>query len=259
MLSAHYGIEPRGFSSDHYLADRHAPPHTASGHRPLRRSQTDRRSQAAPKTLTELTNIIQAEAMRQPAAPVRRAQFRPSSMAVARILSEVPEYPERDRRLWQERGAIRKQREHSRACHILTHMRLLVASAKLWSRCMFHPLEAYDTNCSPSHMGFRKTYSCAELVATMRLVLHRRLEWGLPTRMAQLDFAMAYDSVRHMEIYRAVRKPNVPDPLARAFLREARRAHMRFTHSRWATDQAWVYAKGAPRHLCCFEGCCRAL
>lgn len=101
---------------------------------------------------------------------------------------------------------------------------------------MFHALEAYDVDCSPWHMGFRKTYSCAELVAMMRLVLDRRQEWGLPTRIAQIDFARAYDSVRHAAIYRSMKKRGVPEPLALAYLREARRAHMRFRHATWSTD-----------------------
>lgn len=52
------------------------------------------------------------------------------------------------------------------------------ASAKLWSRCMFHALQKYDAERSPSHMGFRKKNSRPELVATLRLVSGRRMEWG---------------------------------------------------------------------------------
>lgn len=107
--------------------------------------------------------------------------------------------------------------------------------ARKWRRCMFHALQKYDVGCSPSHMGFRKTYSWPELVATMRLVVARRMEWGDDTRIALIDFARAYDSVRHTAIYRSLRRRKVPESLALAYLRKARRAHMTFRHANWHT------------------------
>lgn len=58
-------------------------------------------------------------------------------------------------------------------------------------------LGQYDVDCSPSHLGFRKEHSCAELVTVVRLLIAKRREWGLRTCLAQIDFARAYDSIRH--------------------------------------------------------------
>lgn len=55
-------------------------------------------------------------------------------------------------------------------------------------------------------MGFRKTHSCAELVATLRLILDRRQEWRLPTRIAQIDFERACDSVHHAAICQSMKQ-----------------------------------------------------
>lgn len=93
---------------------------------------------------------------------------------------------------------------------------VLQACAKLWSRCMLPALQKYDVGCSPAHMGFRKAYSCPEFVATMRLVLARRMDWRDDTRISQIDFARAYDSVRHQAIYKSMGRRNVPEPLALA-------------------------------------------
>lgn len=84
------------------------------------------------------------------------------------------------------------------AFKLLRPIAVLLASAKLWSRCMLHALEAYDIERSPSHMGFQKAHSCAELVATIRPILDHRQEWGLSTRVAQIDLARAYDSDIHV-------------------------------------------------------------
>lgn len=69
-----------------------------------------------------------------------------------------------------------------------------VASAKLWSRTCFHVLERYGTACSRSRLGCRRAHSCAEFVTMVRLVLHKRMEWMLPTAMAQVDCASVIDS-----------------------------------------------------------------
>lgn len=123
-----------------------------------------------------------------------------------------------------------------KALMLLRLIAVLLAGATLWNRCMLHTLEAFDTDCCPSHMGFRKAHSCVEVVATMLLVLGRRQECGLPTRIAQIDCERAYDSVRHAVVYRSMRKRGVPDALAFAHSREARGAHMKSRHASWSAD-----------------------
>lgn len=63
------------------------------------------------------------------------------------------------------------------ACKALRPIAILLASAKLWSRCFFSILGEYDVQCSPSHLGLRRGHSCAELVTTVRLLLEKRSEW----------------------------------------------------------------------------------
>lgn len=47
--------------------------------------------------------------------------------------------------------------------------------------------------------------------------------------MAQLDFARAYDSVRHAALLRSMQKRCVPEELSLTYIREARRAAWRTT------------------------------
>lgn len=119
---------------------------------------------------------------------------------------------------------------------LLRPIAVFKASAKLWSRCFFGALQQYDTVPNNAHMGFKKSYACAELVLVVRLLLSKTAEWELETHLAQVDFARAYDSIWHTAILVAMRRGGVPEPLAMAYIREARRACMQFEHADWSTQ-----------------------
>ena len=46
-------------------------------------------------------------------------------------------------------------------------------------------------------MGCRPGFQALELIQTLRWVVERCREWGLPLYMVKLDFAKAYDSLTH--------------------------------------------------------------
>lgn len=81
---------------------------------------------------------------------------------------------------------------------MLRPIAVLLASAKLWSRCFFTILGEYgcDTECSPSHLGFRLGHSCSEVVASVRLLVENR-SWRARVCLVQLYFARAYHSMLH--------------------------------------------------------------
>lgn len=54
---------------------------------------------------------------------------------------------------------------------MLRPIAILPTTAKLWSRCVLGVLGRYDAPDDPTHLGFKKGHSCAELVSVMRLVL----------------------------------------------------------------------------------------
>lgn len=85
--------------------------------------------------------------------------------------------------------------------------------------------------------GFKKGRSCAELVSVTRLLLETRMGWGMSTHIAHIDFARAYDSVRHCAILNSMLRRGVPVAIAMAYIREARRAHMTMHHGAWQTHQ----------------------
>ena len=59
--------------------------------------------------------------------------------------------------------------------------------------------------------GFRATYSCSDVVHTLRLVAEKSQEWGLDLWVASLDLEKAFDKVRHSNVESALVNANV-DP-----------------------------------------------
>lgn len=63
-----------------------------------------------------------------------------------------------------------------------------------------------------------------------RVLVERCLEWGKAVMVAQIDFARAYDSVRHGAVLASMRRRRVPDALAAAYLRELHHAGLAFVN-----------------------------
>lgn len=72
-------------------------------------------------------------------------------------------------------------------------------------------------------LGFRRGYSCAELIIVMRALVEGNIEWG---ETVMLFF---YDSVRHGAILASMRRRQVPEALAAA-LRYLRQTVLTFVH-----------------------------
>lgn len=62
----------------------------------------------------------------------------------------------------------------------------------------------------------RRGYQCVEVITVMRSVVERATEWATPVCVAQMDFARAYDSVRHGAGTRAMARRQVPRVAQRA-------------------------------------------
>lgn len=139
--------------------------------------------------------------------------------------------------VWDQFGVALLPKKNARTkFKLLRPMAILLANAKLWSRCFFLILGDYDVDCSASHLGFRKEHYRAEVFTVVRIPLSKRWEWGLRTCWVQIDFAPAYALVRHKARLVAMERRGVPQPLAFAYFGEARRARMVFTHAGWFTD-----------------------
>lgn len=119
---------------------------------------------------------------------------------------------------------------------------ILQADAKIRSKLTLRQTEAHDgRNCpdarpAAAQMGFRRGYQCAEVIAIVRDLLERCTEWDTPLCVSQMDFARAYDSIKHAALIRAMERRDVPRPVIAAYLRELRSARMVFRHSGWATE-----------------------
>lgn len=94
-----------------------------------------------------------------------------------------------------------------------------------------------DAEAANAMVGFRRSFQFAELITTTRLLLDRALEWGETAMMAQIDFARAYDSVRHGAVLESMRTRKVPRALSAAYLRELRRSEFVFENGMWRPEK----------------------
>lgn len=76
-----------------------------------------------------------------------------------------------------------------------------------------------DPEADIGRMGFKRGHQCAELIYLMRVLVEGSLEWGETVMVAQIDLIRAYDSVRHGGVLASMRRPEVPEALAAAYLR----------------------------------------
>eukprot|EP00973_Karenia_brevis_P019190 2629814-Karenia_brevis.AAC.1 len=54
---------------------------------------------------------------------------------------------------------------------------------------------------APEEIGFRKDYSCSDLVHLLRLTGEKSIEWGEKMWMASLDLEKAFDKVIHEAVF----------------------------------------------------------
>lgn len=71
----------------------------------------------------------------------------------------------------------------------------------------------------------------------MTVLVERCLEWGATVMVTQIDFAQADASVSHGALLASMRRRQVPEALAAAYLRELRHASLAYVHGTWRTDR----------------------
>lgn len=102
---------------------------------------------------------------------------------------------------------------------------IVPAHLKVQSKVVFGQLQGHggahtaDGIPDPAIMGFRRGSQCAEVVSLLRGVVEKSTVWSQPVCVAQLDFARAYDSVKHLAVARSMSKRGIPAPIAAAYLR----------------------------------------
>lgn len=151
--------------------------------------------------------------------------------------------------LWRLRHVVQAKKNFADSARVLDHLR-----AGVWG-------SRHLSSRLPLHLGFKKGHVCIEFITIVRLLKERRGEWGMGACMLQVEFARAYDSIRHTAVLRSMTERGVPLPVALAYIREGRGARMAFFHDGWCTEPTRA---GVGLHQGCsaapmfFGGYCRS-
>ena len=70
--------------------------------------------------------------------------------------------------------------------------------------------EALDVKLRPEQAGFRQGRSCADHIATLRIIIEQSLEWQSPLYMTFVDFEKAFDSVDRETIWKLMSHYGIP-------------------------------------------------
>lgn len=124
---------------------------------------------------------------------------------------------------------------------LLRPISILASSSKWFSRICLDIAQEVDVGTTGTGsadncvLGFRKGYQCAELVNATRESVKRCTGWDLPLCICQLDFAQAYDSLRHEAVWNAMHRRGVPVPVRTRHMRDMRSVELVFVHRGWKT------------------------
>ena len=89
---------------------------------------------------------------------------------------------------------------------------VLTAQFVLKRHCTHYFQRSYSSGFTPGltvdsqliRGGFRRSYQTVDHLATYRMLEHRCREWGIKMRVAIVDFAKVFDTIRHKSLWSAL-------------------------------------------------------
>ncbi|CAH8605478.1 unnamed protein product [Heterobilharzia americana] len=89
-------------------------------------------------------------------------------------------------------------------------------TSKILSRIILERLkDALDSKLRPEQAGFRKYKSCADQIATLRIIIEQSIEWQSALYLNFIDFEKAFDSVDREVIWKLLQYYGVPQTFIR--------------------------------------------
>ena len=80
-------------------------------------------------------------------------------------------------------------------CDNYTGIMLLSVPGKMLNRVLLERMkDAVDLMLRDNQAGFRKNRSCADQIASLRIIIERSLEWNSPLYINFIDFEKAFDT-----------------------------------------------------------------
>lgn len=88
---------------------------------------------------------------------------------------------------------------------------LLSVPSKILTRIILNRIkEVVDTKLRREQAGFRRDYSCIDMINTLRIIIEQSSEYQTPLYLSFVDFEKAFDSISRESMWRALRYFGVP-------------------------------------------------
>ena len=83
---------------------------------------------------------------------------------------------------------------------------LLSTPGKVLNRVLLESMkEAVDPKLRDQQAGFRRNRSCADQIASLRIIVEQSLEWNSPLYINFIDYENAFDSVDRETMWKVLR------------------------------------------------------
>ena len=91
---------------------------------------------------------------------------------------------------------------------------LLSVPGKVFNRILLERIkEAVDPKLRDQQAGFRRNRSCADQIATLRIIVEQTSEWNSPLYINFIDYEKAFDSVDRETLWKLLRHYGIPEKI----------------------------------------------
>ena len=113
---------------------------------------------------------------------------------------------------WKEGIIIKLPKKGDlRDCSNYRGIMLLSTPGKVLNRILLERMkEAVDPKLRDQQAGFRQNRSCADQIASLRIIVEQSLEWNSPLYINFIDYEKAFDSVDRETLWKLLRHYGVP-------------------------------------------------
>ena len=114
---------------------------------------------------------------------------------------------------WKEGIIIKLPKKGDlRDCNNYRGIMLLSVPGKVLNRILLERMkEAVDPKLRDQQAGFRRNRSCADQIASLRIIVEQSLEWNSPLYINFIDYEKAFDSVDRQTLWKLLRHYGVPE------------------------------------------------